>query len=122
MKAEPEATLRRVTINYHHEDGSWWAESNDAPGWIAAGETFDEVRQLAREGIRFFLDEDVLVTEAGDSAPIAPSTSLAGAVSVSHVKARLIEKFGVPKESGGFLAGGSAGSTQYRFPRVRESV
>lgn len=51
-----------VRVIHHHEDGSWWAESPDLPGWFAAADTYAEARQLAEEGVRFELErEDVTV-------------------------------------------------------------
>jgi predicted RNase H-like HicB family nuclease len=47
-----------VRVIYHHEDGTWWAESPDVEGWSAAGDTYAEVRALAVEGIPFALDRD----------------------------------------------------------------
>ena len=44
-------------VIYHYEDGAWWAESPDVPGWSAAGGTFAEVRQLAAEGIPWTIAE-----------------------------------------------------------------
>jgi hypothetical protein len=38
-------------VIYHYEDGSWWAESPEVPGWSATGATFAEVRGLAADGI-----------------------------------------------------------------------
>jgi predicted RNase H-like HicB family nuclease len=52
-----------VRVIYHHEDHAWWAESPDVDGWSAAGDTFDEVRQLAEGGVRFALDRDDVVVE-----------------------------------------------------------
>ena len=49
---------RQVNITYHGEDGVWWAESNDMPGFSAAGDTFAETRKLAREDIPFFFDDN----------------------------------------------------------------
>jgi predicted RNase H-like HicB family nuclease len=57
--------MRRVLVAYHHESDGWWAESPDVPGWTAAGESFDEVRDLAREGLAFFLEEEVSIEEIG---------------------------------------------------------
>lgn len=54
---------RIVEVRYHRDADGWWADSPDAPGYTAAGETLAEVRRLAREGIPFFLEEDVLVAE-----------------------------------------------------------
>lgn len=41
-----------IRVIYHHEppDG-WWAESPDLPGYYAAGESYDEVRELVEEGM-----------------------------------------------------------------------
>ena len=47
-----------VRVIYHHEDGTWWAESPDVESWSAAGDTYVEVRALAIEGIPFALDRD----------------------------------------------------------------
>lgn len=54
---------------YHHEDGSWWAESPDVPGFVAAGDTVGEVRALVREGVPFHLElsaDDVELVESTD--------------------------------------------------------
>jgi predicted RNase H-like HicB family nuclease len=49
-----------IRVIYHHEDGSWWAESPDVDRWYAAGDTYAEVVKLAEEGIPFALErEDV---------------------------------------------------------------
>jgi predicted RNase H-like HicB family nuclease len=45
-----------VRVLYHHEEEGWWAESPDVAGWTAAGATFEEVRELAEEGIPFALE------------------------------------------------------------------
>ena len=47
-----------VRVLYHEEPEGWWAESPDLDGWTAAGETFDEVRELAEEGVHFALEDD----------------------------------------------------------------
>ena len=57
--------MRRVLVAYHHEPDGWWAESPDVPGWTAVGESFVEVRELAHEGLSFFLEEDVSIEEVG---------------------------------------------------------
>jgi predicted RNase H-like HicB family nuclease len=44
-----------VRVLYHQEPQGWWAESPDLDGWSVAGETYDEVRRLAGDGIRFAL-------------------------------------------------------------------
>jgi predicted RNase H-like HicB family nuclease len=52
-----------VRVLYHEEPEGWWAESPDVDGWTAAGGTFDEVRELAEEGIRFALEDDAVAIE-----------------------------------------------------------
>lgn len=47
--------METVRVIYHCEVDGWWAESPDVERWYAAGETFDEVHELAKEGIPFAL-------------------------------------------------------------------
>jgi len=44
-----------IRILYHQEPQGWWAESPDIDGWSVAGETYDEVRRLAEDGVTFAL-------------------------------------------------------------------
>ena len=44
-----------IRILYHQEPQGWWAESPDIDGWSVAGETYDEVRRLAEDGVSFAL-------------------------------------------------------------------
>jgi predicted RNase H-like HicB family nuclease len=44
-----------VRIIYHHESDGWWAESPDVERWYAAGSSYEEVLELAEEGIPFAL-------------------------------------------------------------------
>lgn len=46
-----------ATVVYHHEDGTWWADSPDVPGFTAVSDTLSELRQMVREGVPFYLDE-----------------------------------------------------------------
>lgn len=55
--------MKRVRAIYHQDGESWWAESPDAPGWSAAADDLDELRRVAREGLHFFLDEEVIVLD-----------------------------------------------------------
>ncbi len=63
--------METVRVIYHHEDGSWWAESPDVDRWYAAGDSYAEVAKLAEEGIPFALERDDVVLEhfvpVGDS-------------------------------------------------------
>lgn len=54
------SNVRGVHLVYHREDGTWWADSKDMPGFSAAGDTFTEVRKLAREGVRFYFDDNAV--------------------------------------------------------------
>jgi predicted RNase H-like HicB family nuclease len=44
-----------VRIHYHQEPRGWWAESPEIDGWSLAGETYEEVRRLAEDGVPFAL-------------------------------------------------------------------
>lgn len=50
--------MKSIRVIYHHEIDGWWAESPDVAGWSAAGESYEEVHQLAEEGVRFALERD----------------------------------------------------------------
>lgn len=67
----PDHQVRRVTtalrVTYHCEDGLWWADSEDAPGYYAGGATFGQLRERVREGIPFHLGGVV----PGRAAPTA---------------------------------------------------
>jgi predicted RNase H-like HicB family nuclease len=49
------ASAATVRILYHQEPQGWWAESPDIKGWSVAGETYEDVRQLAEDGATFAL-------------------------------------------------------------------
>jgi predicted RNase H-like HicB family nuclease len=49
---------RKVNITYHREDGTWWADSEDMPGFSAAADTFAETRKLAHDGLPFFFEDE----------------------------------------------------------------
>lgn len=48
----------RTRVTYHHEDGIWWADSEDVPGYYACAATLEELRELVREGMKFHLIEE----------------------------------------------------------------
>ncbi|MFE0577932.1 type II toxin-antitoxin system HicB family antitoxin [Streptomyces sp. NPDC058874] len=50
--------MRTITVLYHQEDSSWWAESLDVSGFGAAGESLAEVRHLVQEGLPFYLEDE----------------------------------------------------------------
>lgn len=49
--------VQTITITYHHEGLYWWADSTDLPGFTAGGDTLHEARQLAKEGVSFYLND-----------------------------------------------------------------
>lgn len=58
-----------IRVIHHCEYGLWWSESLDIQGWSAAGDSLDEVRRLAEEGMRFALERDDVQVEHFVSAP-----------------------------------------------------
>ncbi|MBX6391227.1 MAG: DUF1902 domain-containing protein [Frankia sp.] len=50
--------MDEIAVVYHEEDGLWWAESGDVPGWAAGGDSLTQVRERVRDGLRFFLGRD----------------------------------------------------------------
>lgn len=51
--------MASVDVIYHREpDGAWWADSPQVPGFVAGGDSLAEVRELVREGIPFYLNDD----------------------------------------------------------------
>lgn len=55
--------MAQVRIVYHQEGDSWWAESPDLDGFTAGGSSLREVRQMAREGVEFYLDASAEIRE-----------------------------------------------------------
>ena len=73
--------MEPIRVLYHTEDGTWWADSPDVPGWIGGADTFDETRRLVEEGIPWALERDDVVLEhyvpapsvvAAEAAPTEP--------------------------------------------------
>jgi len=52
--------VRTVRVDYHREPEGWWADSPDVPGFVAAGNNLHEVRELVREGIPYYLENQAL--------------------------------------------------------------
>lgn len=53
--------MRQITLVIHHEEGTWWAESSELPGFSAAAESLEELRREATDGIAFHLDDEPFV-------------------------------------------------------------
>jgi predicted RNase H-like HicB family nuclease len=62
-----------IRLIHHHEPHGWWAESPDIEGWSAAADTYEELHDLAEEGVRFALGRDDVHCEhyvpAGERVP-----------------------------------------------------
>lgn len=57
--------MRQITVRIHNESGVWWAESPEVPGFSAAADTRDELRELIREGVAYALDDQAhMILEA----------------------------------------------------------
>jgi predicted RNase H-like HicB family nuclease len=54
-----------VRVRYHLDEGAWWADAPELPGWSAAGDTFSEVRAMARQGAEVFAGLGTVVVEEG---------------------------------------------------------
>ncbi|HEX5929799.1 MAG TPA: type II toxin-antitoxin system HicB family antitoxin [Solirubrobacterales bacterium] len=55
-----ESTIQgmELTANIHREGGSYWADVPELPGCFASGDTFDELFESLREGVRLYLEDD----------------------------------------------------------------
>lgn len=58
--------MRTVTVVYHLEDESWWVETDEYPGFVAGGSTFEDARRLAGEGLEFETGHTVELDERFD--------------------------------------------------------
>jgi predicted RNase H-like HicB family nuclease len=55
--------MDRIRVHYWQDEDTWAATSPDVPRWTAVADTYDEVRQLAEEGVRFALERDDVIVE-----------------------------------------------------------
>jgi predicted RNase H-like HicB family nuclease len=95
--------MKTARVIYHYEDQCWWAESPEVPRWSAVGETFNEVRKLAEEGIPFATaqeDWSLRHLVPGDLLPYFRG-STAGAIS----RVRLVPPAGVQVDAEPLRAG-----------------
>lgn len=49
---------RSFRVYFYREEGTFWAESPDAPGFTAAARSFDELEPQVVEGLRFWMGDD----------------------------------------------------------------
>lgn len=73
--------MREIRIQYHADGDRWWADSEDLPGWSAAGNSFEEVRELAHSGAKVFAGSDAVVFDVG--VPILHSTDTQAGIPLS---------------------------------------
>lgn len=52
-----------VTVTYHLELGTWWAESADMPGFTAVAEDYATTRAMVHEAVEELGDEVVVHEE-----------------------------------------------------------
>jgi predicted RNase H-like HicB family nuclease len=52
-----------VHVTYHHEDGSWWAESEQLPGLFAGGDSLEDAKGLARQVVSDEFGDEVTLAE-----------------------------------------------------------
>lgn len=70
-----------VIVHYHQEgNGTGWWGSVDGWSWSCTGETLDECRGMAREGIPFCIDErlqarSVMFMQIFETSFVAPAAS-----------------------------------------------
>jgi predicted RNase H-like HicB family nuclease len=49
--------MREVTVTYHHDGSSWWADSKDLDGYTAVAGSLEELRPLVADGVAFYLND-----------------------------------------------------------------
>lgn len=55
--------MRKIRVYYIFEPEGWSAESPDRPRWSAWGESLEEVRELAHEGLPLAFGEPLALEE-----------------------------------------------------------
>lgn len=70
--------MRSVRVVYHNETDTWWAESPDVPGFSAAAESLDDLRELVRTGLTFHLGDQIEIFEETARAGLVATVSYVG--------------------------------------------
>lgn len=79
--------MRIVRVLYRQEADGWWAESPDVPGYTAVGRDHEEVRQMIREGLPYFLGETLGYLEEIIAPSVTrPSVTSTCGLSFKHTK------------------------------------
>lgn len=80
--------MRNIKLTYHNEDGVWWVESADLPGFSAVGNTLEDARGQAKEGLEFALGtKDFSVDDIVQSAGTRPEKLIYGFHVTNNVEA-----------------------------------
>jgi len=63
--------MRTVRVVYRQEsDGAWIGTSPEIPGYVAHGDSYDEARERAEDGLSWFAEQELLIAhiapEKGD--------------------------------------------------------
>lgn len=69
--------MRTVHVEYREEPEGWSATSPELPRWTAFGQSFREVKQLAEDGIPFFLGVDPPEVAIRESLVMRPRVGVA---------------------------------------------
>ena len=70
--------MNQITVTYHHDDMTWWAEADDAPGFSALADSLPELRAAVREGLRAHLNVERLTIVEKNSWLAAPQKTVVG--------------------------------------------
>jgi predicted RNase H-like HicB family nuclease len=54
-REETQMDQRRLHVEVHHEDGSYWAEVRELPGCFASGDTVAELIESVEEAVALYL-------------------------------------------------------------------
>jgi predicted RNase H-like HicB family nuclease len=92
--------VSEIRVTYHQEEGSWWAESPDVPGFSATAEDLVELRTLVREGLTFHLRVDSVdvresLADDGIVASVVVTQVLTGATLSSSSQAASVSAYTV---------------------------
>lgn len=97
-----------ITVIYHYEDGSWWADSPDIDRWSAAAPSLEELIALVSDGVPFALENDAL------SVTHVPAADLrdvfAGRTAGARVRLELLDSSGQMIESSDAVNAAPGGS------------
>jgi len=91
--------MKTVLVRYISEPEGWSAETPHRPQWSAWGETLDEVRELAREGLPLVFDQPVTMFEkvaTTGAVTLATSIAISGADASGPPKALTADTEPVP--------------------------